>query len=74
LNDYDLIISKIMRGAAVDFEDCLVLYQSRKNEIDIDVLRDRYQETCRYDISEDRIIGYIDSFIARVKDGDKNGK
>jgi len=70
LNYYDLIISKIMRGATVDFDDCELLYKARKGEIDIDILRNRHIETCSHDISDDRIKGYIDSFISRIKRGD----
>ncbi|HBG62182.1 MAG: hypothetical protein A2Y03_00650 [Omnitrophica WOR_2 bacterium GWF2_38_59] len=74
LNYYDLIVSKIMRAAQVDFDDCELLYKVKKDEIDINVLRDRYRETCSYDVSEHRIKGYIDSFIARVNEVDENGK
>jgi len=39
LNDYDLIISKLFRGAGVDFEDTLMLYRSKKGEIDLKKLQ-----------------------------------
>jgi len=68
LNFYDLIVSKIMRRETVDFEDCTLLYKVKRDEIDIDVLKKRYKATCRYDISQERIKGHMDSFIRRVKE------
>lgn len=73
LNYYDLIVSKIMRGERVDFEDCEMLYKVKKDEIDIDILKSRYKETCSYDIAEERIKGHIDSLIDRIKRGDQGG-
>lgn len=56
LNYYDLIISKLFRGSGVDFEDCLALMRTRKEEIKIDVLNARFMETAKYDVSENKII------------------
>ncbi len=62
LNLYDLLISKLFRGAAVDFEDCLALVKVKRGEIDLEKLNKRFQETARFDISEERILKNLESF------------
>lgn len=66
LNYYDLIISKLFRGTSVDFDDCIALIVAKRNEIDVDRLCDRYRETAKYDVAEDRILKNLDSFIRLV--------
>ena len=63
LNDYDLIASKLFRGTNVDFEDCLMLVKAHKDIIDIRHLERHFRKLAEYDISENRILGHIDSFI-----------
>lgn len=67
LNDYDLISSKLVRGAGVDFEDCLALVKSRAAEIDINKLKTHYYELISYDISEDRVKAHWDTFERILK-------
>lgn len=62
LNHYDLIISKLFRASGVDFEDCLALFRAKGKEIDMKKLEDRYQETARYDISEERVLKHWEHF------------
>ena len=59
LNEYDLISSKLIRGATVDFEDCLMLMKSMKRH---------YLELASYDIAEERIIVHIHRFIELLKE------
>ena len=54
LNYYDLIISKIFRYSAVDIDDCLALLRARKEEIDMEKLKERFYETSSYDVSDDK--------------------
>lgn len=68
LNDYDLIASKLFRGDAVDFEDCLMLVKKRKNEIDITRLQEHYKKLACYDISEDRVLTHLASFVRLLKE------
>ena len=63
LNDYDLIASKLFRGSRVDFQDCLLLVKARGPKIDIDHLVKHFKELARYDISEDKVLAYLDDFI-----------
>jgi hypothetical protein len=63
LNHYDLIASKLFRGASVDFEDCLMLVRARKDEIDIKRFIQHFKELASYDISEDRIGVHLDHFL-----------
>lgn len=67
LNYYDLIISKLFRGNAVDFEDCVTLYKARKREINIGTLKDRCHETASFDISEKMININLDHFLDPIK-------
>ncbi len=68
LNEYDLIASKLMRGTGVDFDDCLMLVKARREQIDIERLRDHYRELVSYDIAEERIGIHIDRFIEILRE------
>lgn len=68
LNYYDLIGSKLCRGAAVDFEDCLMLVSARRDEIDIGHLQEHARELASYDISEDKFVHNIERFIGLLKE------
>ncbi|HAX61137.1 MAG TPA: hypothetical protein DCX95_01055 [Elusimicrobia bacterium] len=67
LNYYDLIISKIFRSLSVDTEDCITLIKAKKSEIDFKKLKRLYYETASYDVSEDTVIKYFESFIEKLK-------
>jgi len=67
LNDYDLIVSKLMRGTRVDFEDCLMLAEAHWSEIDPEKLRSRFLETVEFDVNPDRLRPNIDTFFDRLK-------
>lgn len=67
LNDYDLIASKIFRGSNVDFDDCLMLVKAHKDIIDIKSLEQHFKDLARYDVSENRLLGYLEAFIALLK-------
>jgi len=70
LNYYDIIISKLFRGTALDNEDCLALVKSRGNEIDFEKLERRFRETASYDVSEDKLLVNWEHFRGYLK---KNG-
>lgn len=67
LNYYDLIISKLFRGSGVDMEDCLLLAESRKQDIDMDILVGRFRETASYDISEGKVNKNLAYFLKRLQ-------
>jgi hypothetical protein len=67
LNPYDLIASKLFRGTAVDFEDCLVLMRSRKESIVLPRVEKHVKKLASYDISENRIIENLEHFINQVR-------
>lgn len=67
LNYYDLIISKLFRATSVDFDDCLSLARTKNDEIDFTRLQNRYRETALYDVSEDRVLKHLDSFMKKLK-------
>ena len=56
LNPYDLIVSKLFRGTPVDVDDCLMLFKAQHKEIKLDILLDRFIETAKYDIAEDKLL------------------
>ncbi len=68
LNDYDLIASKIFRGAGVDFEDCMMLVKAHKDKIDIKKMKKHVEELAGYDTSEERIIENLDRFFNLLKE------
>ncbi|MBI3602529.1 MAG: hypothetical protein HY209_06540 [Candidatus Omnitrophica bacterium] len=74
LNEYDLMISKLFRGTSVDIEDCLMLLRARPQEIKIDVLGNRYMETAKYDVAEDRLIKNWEHFEQVFKKEKSHGK
>ncbi len=68
LNFYDLMISKLFRGAQIDFDDCVMLVEAKREEIDLSVFRKRFLETASYDVSEDRIIRNMEIFLQKIKE------
>jgi len=62
LNDYGLITSKLFRGAAVDFEDCLMLVKAHKQEIDFKRLDGHYRKLAAYDVGEERVLNNFEHF------------
>ena len=69
LNDYDLIITKLFRGTAVDFEDCIALARGRQATLDLVKLKERFRKTASYALGEDRINTNLDIFLERLKEG-----
>ena len=67
LNYYDLIISKLFRGARVDMDDCLSLVKVKKREIDMDLLEKKFKETALYDVSQDKVNKNLEYFLKRLK-------
>ena len=67
LNDYDLIVSKLMRGTSVDFDDCIMLADAHRSMLDIPTLIEHFYEMISYDISEERIKPNIQYFTERLK-------
>lgn len=67
LNYYDLIISKLFRYTSVDVGDCLSLLNERKNEIDIEKLKERFIETSSYDIADEKNLKNFEYFMKILK-------
>ncbi|MFA4854095.1 MAG: DUF6036 family nucleotidyltransferase [Candidatus Omnitrophota bacterium] len=63
LNYYDIIISKLFRGAAIDNEDCLTLLKIKRSEIDLAKLEKRFRETASYEVSEEVVIKNWEHFL-----------
>ena len=68
LNDYDLMASKLFRGAGVDFEDCLMLTKARKDKIDIKLFEQHFKEMAMYDISEKLINRHLEEFLDLLRE------
>ncbi len=68
LNDYDLIITKLFRGTAVDFDDCVALARGRRGTLDLGKLKKRFRETASYAVGEDRVNKNLDIFLERLKE------
>jgi hypothetical protein len=67
LNYYDLIISKLFRGETVDMDDCISLVKARKDQIDIDFLKDRFIKTVKYEIAAERVTANLEHFFKKLK-------
>lgn len=67
LNFYDLIISKLFRSISVDVDDCLALIKAKEKEINIKILRKRYQETASFEISEEKVNKNLVYFLSILK-------
>lgn len=63
LNYDDIIISKLFRASEVDIEDCLLLIRSKKEEINIKCLEERFKETASFDVSEGRVNKNFEHFL-----------
>ena len=68
LNDYDLIITKLFRGTAVDFDDCMAHAKGRRGSLDLGRLEKRFRETASYAVGEDRVKKNLDIFLERLKE------
>ncbi len=73
LNDYDLVTSKLLRGTAVDFDDCQALVDGRRGALDLDRLTERFKETARCSIGGDRLGKNLDYFLDRIGRTLRNG-
>ena len=69
LNDLDLIISKMFRGTAVDVEDCLTLMNARGAAFDLKALKERFEETARYDIVPEKMMKHLEYLLNDYKPG-----
>jgi hypothetical protein len=67
LNFCDLVISKLFRGSGVDIDDCLMLLRAKNQEIRMDFLKKRYEETAAYDISETKVLKNLDHLLSLLK-------
>jgi len=70
LNYYDLIISKLFRATEIDIDDCLSLIKSKRKEIDLKRLKERFRATASYDVSEDKVNKNLEHFFGILR---KNG-
>jgi len=68
LNNYDLISSKLMRGTSVDFDDCVSLFKSQGEHIEIDKLVGHFNEMVDYDVGETRIRPHMGYFLDTLKE------
>jgi hypothetical protein len=68
LNDYDLIVSKLMRGTTVDYEDCLSLTEAHLTEIDMSRLIQHFYSMISYDVAEDRLKPNIDHYLELLRE------
>jgi len=67
LNYNDLIISKLFRASSVDIDDCLMLIRSKKDEINFELLKERFQETAAFDVSQDKVNKNFEHFLRVLK-------
>ena len=68
LNDYDLIVSKLMRGTTVDYEDFLSLTEAHLTELDMSRLIQHFYSMISYDVAEDRLRPNIDHYLELLRE------
>ncbi|MEK7382747.1 MAG: DUF6036 family nucleotidyltransferase [Elusimicrobiota bacterium] len=68
LNDFDLIISKMFRGADVDVQDCARLIRGRKT-FDWEKFKERYNETALYEMNPEKMMKNLGYLLAEFKEG-----
>jgi len=67
LNYYDIIISKLFRSTSVDIEDCLLLVENKRKDIDLEKLISRFKETASFDVSEEKVNKNLEHFLKLIK-------
>lgn len=65
LNPIDLVITKLFRGNAVDFEDCKVLME--KEKISRVELEERFREAALYETGEKKVLRNLELFLRELK-------
>ena len=73
LNDYDLAISKLFRGTKVDQGDCLALIRARREKFVLAEFEERYKETAKYEINEERVLRNLEIFLSLHREEVKRG-
>ena len=68
LNYYDIIISKVFRGLSIDIDDCLALIKSKRQEINLGRLKERFRETASFDVSENKVNKNLEHFLKILKE------
>ena len=67
LNLIDLIITKMFRGAGVDLDDCIAVFET--GQVDAEELFERYSKAARYDLNPDKMmqnfIFFVDELASR---------
>ena len=63
LNDYDLAISKLFRGAEIDQADCLALIRAHREAFVLEEFEYRYRETAKYEINEEKVLRNLQAFL-----------
>jgi hypothetical protein len=60
----------LFRATGIDLDDCLSLVKSKRKEIDLKLLKERFHATASYDISEDKVNNNLEHFFGILR---KNG-
>jgi hypothetical protein len=75
LNDHDLIVSKLFRGDAVDFDDAVTLAVAHQRELNITKLREHFFEMLSYHpVGEKRVRPHWETFEKRLKEAMSHGQ
>ena len=67
LNYYDLIISKLFRATSLDIEDCIALFRAKKEELNVQYLKERFKKTASFDVSEKKVNKNLEYFLKVLK-------
>jgi len=67
LNYYDLFISKLFRATSLDIEDCIALFRAKKEELNVQYLKERFKKTASFDVSEKKVDKNLEYFLKVLK-------
>jgi hypothetical protein len=51
----------------VDIEDCLLLVENKRKDIDLEKLISRFKETASFDVSEEKVNKNLEHFLKLIK-------
>jgi hypothetical protein len=67
LNMYDWISSKLFRGTTVDYDDCLMLARTRKDELNLTYLESHYKELALYHEPQKTLLLNLEFFLEHLR-------
>jgi hypothetical protein len=62
-----IFIFDLFRATSVDVEDCLLLFKTKRGEIDMDKFITRFRSTASFDTAEESVLKNLQHFLSVLK-------